>query len=90
VLLSLCFLFYGGQWIALISFLPTFFIEEGGMSSAYAAFWTASAVLVNIIGNIFGGFLSILQIRSISVHPMGFLCKVPIQACSFQRLPWQQ
>ena len=58
VLLALCFLCYAGQWMALMSFLPTFFIEEVGMGKEGAALWTVLAVLVNIPGNISGGFLS--------------------------------
>ncbi|MFO7716296.1 CynX/NimT family MFS transporter [Desulfosarcina sp.] len=58
VLLGICFLCYAGQWMALMSFLPTFFIEEVGMGKEGAAFWTALAVLVNIPGNITGGILS--------------------------------
>jgi len=58
VLLALCFLCYAGQWMALMNFLPTFFIEEVGMGKGGAALWTALAVLVNIPGNVSGGFLS--------------------------------
>ncbi len=58
VLLSLCFFCYAGQWMALMSFLPTFFIEQVGMGIEGASLWTALAVLVNIPGNIAGGFLS--------------------------------
>lgn len=58
MLLGLCFLCYAGQWMALMSFLPTFFMEEVGMAKEGAALWTALAVLVNIPGNISGGFLS--------------------------------
>jgi MFS family permease len=58
VLLAICFLCYAGQWMALMNFLPTFFITEVGMGKEGAAIWTALAVLVNIPGNISGGFLS--------------------------------
>jgi MFS family permease len=58
VLLAICFLCYAGQWMALMNFLPTFFITEVGMGKGGAAIWTALAVLVNIPGNISGGFLS--------------------------------
>jgi MFS family permease len=58
VLLAICFLCYAGQWMALMNFLPTFFIAEVGMRKGGAAIWTALAVLVNIPGNISGGFLS--------------------------------
>ncbi len=58
LLLSLCFFCYAGQWMALMSFLPTFFIEQVGMGTEGASLWTALAVLVNIPGNIVGGLLS--------------------------------
>lgn len=58
VLLSICFFCYAGQWMALMSFLPTFFMEQMGMGIEVASLWTALAVLVNIPGNIAGGFLS--------------------------------
>lgn len=58
LLLALCFFCYAGQWMALMSFLPTFFIEQVGMGKEGAAVWTALAVIVNIPGNIFGGILS--------------------------------
>ena len=56
--LAICFLCYAGQWMALMSFLPTFFIEQVGIGKEGAALWTALAVIVNIPGNIFGGILS--------------------------------
>jgi MFS family permease len=58
VLLALCYFCYAGQWMALMSFLPTFFIEQVGMGNEGASLWTALAVVVNIPGNIVGGFLS--------------------------------
>lgn len=58
VLLGICFFCYAGQWMALMSFLPTLFMEEVGMGEAGAALWTALAVMVNIPGNITGGILA--------------------------------
>lgn len=58
LILAICFLCYAGQWMALMSFLPTFFIEEVGMGKESAAVWTALAVLFNIPGNISGGLLA--------------------------------
>lgn len=58
MLLAICFLCYAGQWMALMNFLPTFFIEEIGMGKGSAALWTALTVLVNIPGNILAGLLS--------------------------------
>lgn len=58
LLLALCFSCYGGQWMALMNFLPTFFIDVLGNNKEGAAILTALAVVCNIPGNIFGGWLS--------------------------------
>ena len=58
LLLALCFLCYAGQWMALVNFLPTFFIESLGSDKGSAAIFTALAVVSNIPGNITGGWLS--------------------------------
>jgi nitrate/nitrite transporter NarK len=44
--------------MALMNFLPTFFIDVIGNTEEGAAILTASAVVCNIPGNIFGGWLS--------------------------------
>jgi len=56
-LLALCFTCYSGQWIALMTFLPTFFIEVLGIDETGAALLTAFAVVFNIPGNILAGWL---------------------------------
>ena len=58
LLLALCFLCYAGQWMALVNFLPTFFIEALDSDKGSAAIFTALAVVSNIPGNIAGGWLS--------------------------------
>lgn len=57
-LLALCFLCYGGQWMALMNLLPTFFVENLGSTKGSAAALTAFAVIFNIPGNILGGWLT--------------------------------
>jgi nitrate/nitrite transporter NarK len=57
LLLALCFLCYAGQWMALMNFLPTFFIEALNSDKGSAAIFTALAVVSNIPGNIAGGWL---------------------------------
>ena len=56
-LLAACFLFYAGQWAALMAWLPTFLTRISGSDLSLAALLTALVVLVNVPGNILGGWL---------------------------------
>ncbi|MCW5752404.1 MAG: MFS transporter [Alphaproteobacteria bacterium] len=56
-LLGACFACYTLQWVAVMTWLPTFMIEEGGIPLALAAPMTALMVLFNVPGNIMGGWL---------------------------------
>ena len=56
-LISLCFLTYTLQWIAIMVWLPTFAIEERGLGLGLAASLAAAGVIVNIFGNLFGAWL---------------------------------
>ncbi len=57
--LALCvgFICYVGQWTSLMTWLPTFAVDEGGASQAAAALLTAAFVAINIPGNQLGGLL---------------------------------
>lgn len=57
--LALCagFVCYVGQWTSLMTWLPTFAVEERGASPASAALLTALFVAINIPGNLLGGLL---------------------------------
>lgn len=55
-LLSLCFGFYAGQFIAIFGFLPTIY-EEAGIEPGMIGVLTAVAVAVNALGNIAAGRL---------------------------------
>lgn len=57
VLLSLSFIAYAMQWLAVIGFLPTLIMEKYGFSNALASVLTAFMVFVNIFGNLAGGWL---------------------------------
>jgi len=57
-LLALCFGFYALAWIALMVWLPTFMVEERGLPVRTAAMVTVIAVLINLPGNLLGGWLS--------------------------------
>jgi len=56
-LLAGCFAFYSLQFFAVMSWLPTFLVEEMGAPLSLAAPLTALAVAVNIIGAWLGGWL---------------------------------
>ncbi len=57
VALALLFAFYVAQWTSVMIWLPTFLVDERGATPAAASFLTALMVLVNIPGNIGGGWL---------------------------------
>ncbi|MEE8083850.1 MAG: MFS transporter [Alphaproteobacteria bacterium] len=57
-LLALCFGFYTTAWIALMVWLPTFIIEQRGLAVRTAAMVTVIAVLINLPGNLLGGWLT--------------------------------
>ncbi len=56
-LLAGCFTCYAIQFFALMSWLPTFLVEELGAPLARAALLTALVVAVNMTGNWLGGWL---------------------------------
>jgi MFS transporter, DHA1 family, inner membrane transport protein len=55
--LCLAFICYTGQWTSLMTWLPTFVVDERGMSPATASLLTAVFVATNIPGNLLGGVL---------------------------------
>ena len=57
VALALLFAFYTAQWTSVMIWLPTFLIDERGATTGVASLLTALMVLVNIPGNIGGGWL---------------------------------
>jgi MFS family permease len=56
-LLGGCFALYGAQLYAIMTWMPTFMIEERGAGAATAALLTATVVAVNGLCNVLGGFL---------------------------------
>ena len=54
---ALLFACYVAQWSSVMIWLPTFLVEERGASPATASLLTALMVLVNVPGNIGGGWL---------------------------------
>lgn len=57
--LALCVVFvcYVGQWSSVMTWLPTFAVDERGASQGSAALLTAAFVAINIPGNQLGGLL---------------------------------
>jgi len=57
--LALCagFICYVGQWTSVMTWLPTFVVDERGASPSAAALLTAAFVAINIPGNQLGGLL---------------------------------
>lgn len=57
LLLCVAFICYVGQWISVMTWLPTFVVGERGASQTTASLLTAAFVAVNIPGNLLGGLL---------------------------------
>jgi MFS family permease len=57
-LLAICFGCYTLLWTALMVWLPTFLVEQRGAGLGGAALLTVVVVLVNLPGNIIGGWLN--------------------------------
>lgn len=87
-LLALCFGFYTLAWLALMVWLPTFMVEARGYSTALAASITVMAILVNLPGNLAGGWLlhkgvpretviGIAAVAMILSGPLAFLDLLP-------------
>ena len=63
VALALLFAFYVAQWTSVMIWLPTFLVEERGASAGLASLLTAFMVLVNVPGNLAGGWLLARGVR---------------------------
>ena len=63
VALALMFAFYVAQWTSVMIWLPTFVVDERGGSEATAALLTALMVLINVPGNLAGGWLLARGVR---------------------------
>ena len=57
LLLALIFATYTFQWLAVMGFLPTLFLEDYGFSPGRASVLTAIVVAMNVPGNLAGGWL---------------------------------
>ena len=74
--LALClgFICYVGQWTSLMTWLPTFVVDERGASPASAALVTAAFVAINIPGNQLGGLLLRAGVARWAVMAGGAFC----------------
>ena len=61
--LALMFAFYVAQWTSVMIWLPTFVVDERGGSASTAALLTALMVLINVPGNLAGGWLLARGVR---------------------------
>jgi nitrate/nitrite transporter NarK len=55
--MAVLFAFYVAQWTSIMTWLPTFLIDEHRLAAATAALATAAYVLINAPGNLAGGWL---------------------------------
>jgi MFS family permease len=63
VALALLFAFYVAQWTSVMIWLPTFLVDERSVTAGAASFMTALMVLVNVPGNLGGGWLLARGVR---------------------------
>lgn len=56
-LLAGCFAVFACQFIGLISWLPTYYVEDVGYSASVSGVIVACIVALNALGNVFGGWL---------------------------------
>jgi predicted MFS family arabinose efflux permease len=57
IAMALCFAAYSSCWFAIVGFLPTLQVEGLGFATATAAVVTAVVAVVNVFGNLAGGWL---------------------------------
>ena len=57
-LLGLCFITYTGNYLCVTAFLPVYLIDRLGYAPLTAALLTAVVIVVNVIGNLGGGYLA--------------------------------
>jgi MFS family permease len=70
LLLCVAFMCYVGQWISVMTWLPTFVVERGA-SATGASLVTAAFVAANIPGNLLGGYLLTRRVPRSTVTAVG-------------------
>lgn len=71
LLLCVAFMCYVGQWVSVMTWLPTFVVDERGASAASASLLTAAFVALNIPGNLLGGYLLKQRVPRSTVTALG-------------------
>jgi MFS family permease len=56
-LMAACFALFTLQWMSLMVWLPTFLVEQRGLSGGEAGFLTALIILINVLGSVAAGGL---------------------------------
>ena len=71
-LVAMSFAVYAGQWLAVIGFLPTIYLQAG-VSGAATGVLTALAAAVNMLGNLASGRLLHAGVRPTRLLNIGFV-----------------
>ncbi|MES2509661.1 MAG: MFS transporter [Pseudomonadota bacterium] len=71
-LMALTFAVYAGQWLAVVGFLPTIY-ARAGVASTTAAWLTALAAAMNMVGNVVAGRLLEKGVPAPALLTTGFL-----------------
>jgi predicted MFS family arabinose efflux permease len=71
-LMALTFAVYSGQWLAVVGFLPSIY-AKAGIAITTAAWLTALAASLNMVGNLVAGRLLERGVRPISLLRAGFM-----------------
>jgi MFS family permease len=70
-LVAASFAAYSAQWMAVIGFLPSIYLESG-LSSARTAVFTAVAAAANVVGNVMSGRLLQRGVHPVRLLRLGF------------------
>lgn len=80
--IGIAFAMYAGQWIAIIGFLPSIYVDAG-MTKANAGLLTALASLINIVGNVAAAFLIHRGAKKRHLLMVGYLFILTMTAVAF-------
>ena len=81
-LVALSFAMYSGQWLAVIGFLPSIYVESG-VAGAIAGLLTAAVAAANIVGNIGSGRLLQRGVAPSRLLAIGFVTMGVTAAATF-------
>ena len=90
-LMALSFAMYSGQWLAVVGFLPTVYVQAG-VAAATAAWLTALAAAVNMLGNLAAGRLLERGVQPHNLLRTGFIVMAvgALLAFGVHAAPWAQ